>query len=188
MHFSGIVQKISAFPYRGKNLMSFTLQGTQGFFQLGEKSPSFLEGQSLEFSADAGKRANSFNVDFSSIKVVQGNTQTAGTPAQVAAGNVTPIRQRAGAAVRTGDIMSKDDYWRRREERDLLTQKRIERQSCRNSAIALASVLYDGVDINEKQLGEFVGNWTEQYLNENDGTPTAEAAPQVAVQTAGEWK
>ena len=185
MHFSGTVQKIFANPFRGKTLRSFTLQGAKGFFNTGEKPVSFVEGQQVEFEAKEGKREGNFDVDFASIKVVQGNAQSGREPAQ-AAGNV---QQRSGGAARSADIMSKDDYWRRREENDLKKDKIIQRQSCRNSAIALAAVVYDGADVNEKEVAEFVSNWTAQYEVENSNNGVVDSpAPTSTPESTGDWK
>lgn len=180
MFYSGVVQKVNANPWKTKTLHSFTLRGTQGFFNTGEKALSLIEGQSVEFQAEQGKRAGNFDVDFNSIKVIQA---VAG-PSQPAT-SASNVAQRPGGAVRSAAIMSKDDYWQRREERDVETQKRIELQSCRNSAVALAAVVYDNAP-SSLPVEDFVQEWTLKFLALNAGQ-----IPVPSTQTQapdGEWK
>lgn len=75
--------------------------------------------------------------------------------------------------------MSKDDYWRNREARDLVTQDVIALQSCRNSAIALATLLLSNTEFGvplPKKIPEreafvvaLVDKYTEDFRNKNKG-------------------
>jgi hypothetical protein len=163
MQYKGTVSKVSSFNYQGKDLWSFNLQGVQGFFRTGNKKPKVEQGQYVIFDAEPGKNG-SFNVDASSISVKAAEAEATGV--QVAGGGAKAS-------------LSKDDYWTRKEERDSVTQARIERQSCRNSSLEFIKILVgqgavkftektkpaDKVDILEQMLDHY----TEQFIDDNAG-------------------
>jgi hypothetical protein len=88
--------------------------------------------------------------------------------------------------------MSKDDYWKRREERDLETQKRIQLQSARNSAIAAAEVIvntgaiklpaqqnkkYDSVlSLIDEITAKYYNDTVELYVADGAQVPKEDAA------------
>lgn len=93
----------------------------------------------------------------------------------------TPI-----SGIRTsGANLGKDDYWTRREERDIETQKRIELQSCRNSAIEMVSLLLtaNAVPVPKKTaeqegyIADLVQHYTDKFRSENSGKPVEMAEP-----------
>lgn len=120
--FKGVVQRINSNPWQGKMLHSFTLNSERGFFNLGRIAPSFKEGQTIEFEASPAKRAGNFDVDVKSIVVIGEDA-------------VKPESYSMVGAKRTS-LLQKDDYWNRKEERDIENQKIIQLQSARNTAIA----------------------------------------------------
>lgn len=156
----GVVARISDFPFNGKTLWSFTLRGDQTFYRLGEKKPSFKEGDSVQFDAEQkGKGVQAKNV----VPWV-GSQVTVGTSASTVARTVS------GPA-------TSNEYWSNRETRDIEVQKRIELQSCRNSAIELVRLLIgsgiEAVKLPAKQadkaqvVEELVAHYTEVFRNEN---------------------
>jgi hypothetical protein len=72
--------------------------------------------------------------------------------------------------------VSKDDYWTRREERDAETQKRIQLQASRNSAIALVSAMLQNGIVKlpaeakrEAFVQELLARYTQQFQDETNG-------------------
>ena len=156
MEYKGIIQRVFANNVRGKTLHSFTLKGTDGFFNTSSTAIGFKEGDSVVFTAVAGKRPGSFEVDVASVNA--GNTE------ETTVSNQYIPPQRPTGARRSGGMMTKDQYWERKEERDVENQRIIALQSCRNSAIAL---LHAGGLGTFKTPEEFIEVWTDRFLDDN---------------------
>lgn len=152
----GVVQKIIVNQQYG--LTSFTLKGQDGFFSLGDKKPTFNEGESIQFDTQAkGKYTYAINI----APWTDGGTISSPTVSSVAnASSNSSFTPRArGQSWNRGGASSaseKDEYWRRKEERDLAkegeyatTQKRIEIQAARNAAIETAKTMWQ-FDITPK--------------------------------------
>lgn len=121
MMIQGVIQKTFTNVVRGKNLHSFTIRGTQGFFRTQEVPCPMKEGTYVQFEAD-----DKNNVNMSTLVAMDKRA-----PEQM------PTEQAVSRAA--SHVNSKDDYWTRKEERDLETQKVIQYQAARNSAIAAIS-------------------------------------------------
>lgn len=131
------------------------------------------EGNLVEF--DAEKNAKGYwDVTRAGVRVLQDEepTQAVASQAVRAASNST---------------MSKDDYWRRKEDRDaakevewIAKDKRIELQSCRNSAIELVKILvspnaggesFIKIPAQAKReafVAALVDNYTQIFVSENN--------------------
>jgi hypothetical protein len=126
MQLSGTVQRIFNNTVRGKSLYSFTLRGKDGFINLGGNAPTFKEGDQVAFDADPAQKPG----NFTNVKNVVVGADTPVTNYS------PPFQQRSNGAVRSAASMTKEQYWERKEERDIETQKRIQLQAARNTAIA----------------------------------------------------
>lgn len=93
----------------------------------GFKQPDVNEGDYIEFNVTMNGKYK--NIDVDSVQKIEGEAPQKAPSVQ--------------QAVARGGAMNKDDYWSRREARDLETQKRIQLQSARNSAIAAVEVLVE---------------------------------------------
>lgn len=167
MEFNGVVAKIFSKDMDNKKLYSFALADHRGtYFNLGQNLPP-QEGQQVSFEAKQGSRPNAFTVDAKSLVVGKD------TPVE---SYKAPFRQRTDGAVRSAQAMNQDQYWRRREERDVETQKRIEMQACRNAAIATAAIVFK-VGTPLDVVGQFIDEVTNHYLEKNKGGTVAAETP-----------
>lgn len=164
--------KIYSKDFGDQTAWSFTLRGDRTFYRLGNKKPAFSEGDSVQFEVE-----------------MKGQNAYARGVSQWAAGDVVqnhPVQNVAQAAPRTAD-----DFWRRKELRDVETQKRIELQSCRNSAIEMVGLLakMEAVKLPAKQadkvpvVEELVNHYTLYFLDRNAGkVDVKEVVPEAAVE------
>lgn len=180
----GVIGRIYAKEFGGKNLYSFQLQGDRTYYRLGERKPSAaVEGASVEF--DVEPRGN--NLIAKNLRSWVGG----GVAEAPSARNVAAMATGPAFVGRGGRGDPKDDYWKKREERDVETQKRIEIQSCRNSAIAFMAMAVQAGAIKlptkqadqEAVLFEAVQKYTKEFLAAN--TPEK---PDVAAEVAEEIK
>jgi hypothetical protein len=187
----GVVQKIFDKDFGKGPVYSFTLKGDRTFYRLGPKKPSFAEGDSVQFETKTSGNSTYAN----NVAPWKGGT----VPTSVA----NAARQSSGGGPATAD-----QFWRNKEARDVLTQQRIELQSCRNSAIELVRVLLSpGVEAvklpakqadKERVVAEMVTHYTKSFLGENksglsdnrdekiDKDAAVEAAPEAKEQEE-EW-
>lgn len=157
----GVVSKVSNKQWQNKTFWSFQLSGDRTFYSTGTNAPPG-EGVYIEFDDVVNGKG------YHDAKNV---TIAAPASAPTGVGNV--------ARATSNSSLSKDDYWTRKEERDLNVQKRIEIQSCRNSAIALIDVLVKNEAFlklpaqakREAFLFELVNKYTADFVRLNDGTP-----------------
>lgn len=177
----GVVGKIYSKDFGDQTAWSFTLRGDRTFYRLGNKKPAFSEGDSVQFEVEMkGSNAYARGVSPWSDQEV-----TRGSPAQAVAGASGP---------RTAD-----DFWRRKEQRDIETQKRIELQSCRNSAIEMVALIVkaEALKLPAKAsdkapvIEELVQHYTQFFLDRNAGKETVEkidteAAVEAVVETKKE--
>lgn len=152
-NYNGVVSKI--FPKSNWGTYSFGMQGQRGYYNMGKIPPFFSEGQTIEFDGTPGKREGNVDVNANTIKVV--------TEEQVQPKDYNMPKTETGA--RKVQVLQKDDYWQRREERDVETQKRIEIQACRNAAIQLVQAvgLEPGVSAED-----FINGWTDMFIKNNN--------------------
>ena len=190
---SGIVSKVNARDMQGARgpykLYSFALQGQQGWHSLGFELHGISEGQSISFETRQNARGYA-EVDPDSIKILEGQVVAARDAAVVAKAPYTPKKVWGGG--KSGG--KKDEYWDNREARDIETQKRIELQSCRNSALQFIDILVktDAMKFGKASQAEKAGiledmlsHYTKAFLAENGGSKVdlvkEEDLPPVAV-------
>lgn len=166
----GTISKIFDREVKGRTYYSFKVGGDDTYYGSGAKRPP-PEGTYIQFEAEKNQRGF---WDAKNIQVVEADT--------------TPQTQVSKAAVSASKSLSKDDYWTRREERDVETQKRIELQSCRNSAIELVRLLVSVPDAlpelkkkNKTDTADYivgvVDYYTQYYKDQNDNKDQSDKAP-----------
>jgi hypothetical protein len=117
----GRIQYLNEKPFGNKTLYSFKLFEDETLYMCGDKAIPAKKGDYVTFDATQNPKGQTI-VNTRTLQVKQAEVQTART---------------GGFVKDTG----KDDYWNKREARDLDTQKKIEWQASRNSAIAAANVI-----------------------------------------------
>lgn len=131
----GYVTLVSEKPYGRTTLYSFRISTEEKWFRTGDTRPSISKNDYISFFY--AEKNGAFNVDVGSIEHLSREE-----PSQ-------DSRSETGArVVPSGTGVSKDDYWRRREERDIEKEKdyaknnlRIQYQSARNAAISVVDLL-----------------------------------------------
>jgi hypothetical protein len=176
----GVVSKIHSKDFPNGTAYSFTLSGDRTFYRLGNTPPSFKEGDSVRFeTAQKGQNTYARNV-----VLWKEDGVTSSKPASEIA--------RSSSGPKTSD-----EFWRNKEQRDVLVQSRIELQSCRNSAIELVRLLLQpGVEAvklpaaqakREAILVEMVRKYTSDFLKENKaGGPQVDGGEEPAIDKAAE--
>lgn len=172
----GVVARIYSKEFGDSTAWSFTLRGDRTFYRLGNKKPAFSEGDSIQFEVE-----------------MKGQNAYARGVSQWSSGNVeqgTPVA--TISAPRTAD-----DFWRRKEQRDIETQKRIELQSCRNSAIEMVALIVkaEALKLPAKAqdkapvIEELVQHYTQFFLDRNAGKePVEKIDTEAAVEAVVETK
>jgi hypothetical protein len=181
-------------PRTFKNSKYYSIKLNDIYYSVGSKQPPEA-GTLVEFEAEKNDKGY-WNVTKAGLTVVK-----AEAPSQSVA-----TRAVAAAAV---SPMSKDDYWRRKEERDLAKEdewiakdKRIELQSCRNSAIELVKLLItpiqtaEGpvaivklpgkakqVEFVEKLVDEYTSKFVSENNKKNEEIPNAEVPVEGPVES-----
>lgn len=129
----GYVTLVSGKDFRGTMLYSFRVGTEDKFFRTGSTNSQLNKNDYIEFSYI--EKNGSYNVDVGSIKHIAREESSSGSSGAQATGSV----QRD---------LTKDDYWRRREDADVAKYKesqanslRIQYQSARNAAISVVDVL-----------------------------------------------
>ena len=103
---------------------TFSIKVGGEWYGCGFKRPDVEENDFIEFTWDANGKYRNANVD--SIKKV-----------------AAAAAERAPAIPTSSAPMGQDDYWGRKESRDLDTQKRIQLQASRNAALEATRILVD---------------------------------------------
>lgn len=171
MNYQGVVSSISSFNYQGNLLWSFQLSGDKGtYFRTGSNAPKFEKGDLVNFVGEPGKNG-SVNVNVKTIQSKKGDSEAADVGVANVVRSVRPSQNGSG---------SKDDYWVAREQRDISTQKRIERQSCRNSALEFMKLILDKGEFKlpaknkVEALEEMLSHYQEKFLIDNSGEVKSE--------------
>jgi hypothetical protein len=160
MQYSGVVSNVSSFDYQGKKLWSFQLNNEKGtYYRTGAVRPKAETGQFVVFFGEPGKNG-SVNVDSKTIEVKEGEQASSGV------GSFT--RSKPNPVPSNGrDFPTKD-------EREA-TQKRIEIQSCRNSALEFIKILFqqEAIKVPAKNkvdfLEELLNHYQKKFIDNNSG-------------------
>ena len=168
MMVKGLVYKVFSRQAGRGTAYSIKLDGDAEYYGTGFKSPGNIEGKYVTF--EAGKNAKGYwEVDLSSLRVME-------TDAKVAAKEV-------------GDVLTKDTYWNRKEERDVLNDKLRNVGASTNTAIAFVELLLKAEAIQiptkkpdrEKAIAELVSYYAAKFRGEN---PVDAVLPQKAPEAA----
>lgn len=174
----GVVGKINVKDNGNWKRYSFALKGQDGWYSGGFDPLPFVEGETIEFQMAKNSKGYE-EVDRSTIRKLVGEEAVAAQPVAQVAGSGGGFRKAGFGGRPFGKSPEEKDYWAKREARDIQTQKRIEIQSCRNSAIALVEVLLasgvQAVKLPAKEAAregvvvEMVKRYTDMFLKENSG-------------------
>lgn len=122
----GFVSKILTRPYNGKTMYSLALVNQDGLFGFGAFPPKAGVGDKVEFDAEKNEKGY-WQAKGGSLKVVAGASQES--------------VQQAPKASQAGSYAGKDDYWNRKEVRDLKQDELREIGATRNTAIEWIKLL-----------------------------------------------
>lgn len=174
MEYSGVVKNVSSREFNGNNLYSFTLNNVRSFFRTGTTPPGVEAGQFVTFTGLPDPKGN-VNVDRGSINAREASTKEA-------ASSLKSFRSSVPSGSKE---MTSTGYWEAKEKRDISTQKRIEIQSVRNSALTFIDLLLksESFKLPAKNRVEAMEELLEHYMSEflirNGGA--AKAPEQVPV-------
>lgn len=144
---SGVVTYVNGPNNYG--FFNIKLEGHDKPYSFGKEKPKCDKGDLVEFEYKVNEKGYP-NAVVRTLKLVSGQ-------AEKEVPHTAPTTQPTKAAVSTGP-MSKDDYWRRKEERDLakeakfdsqreVTQNEIRHQAARNAAIEFLDMVFkNGLD------------------------------------------
>ena len=157
---------------------SFRLAGDQMYYNT-ETDPAPLKGKMIAFEGEQrGER--SVQVDEDSIEIKGDAPPVRNAPAR-------KFAPKKGAFRSSSNFADKEKYWQDREARDIETQKRIEIQSCRNSALTFLGLLVQtgALDLSKAKpaaraglVEELLNTYQAKFLEENKGTATPAATPE----------
>ncbi len=166
MSIKTVVQLVTKKPVNGRNLYSF--KGQDGvWYNTKARVPPDV-GTFIEFEANPDARGY---LQAENIVILPATTQAVASGPRVAAAAVQASKHQPAT--------NKEQYWLNKEERDITTQKVIELQSCRNSALAFisqllqveATALPKAKAEREEFMVALLQRYTKMFLDENQGRP-----------------
>jgi len=169
----GTVKALGSKPYGSKTMYSFKVD--EDWYGCGSDDPKVSKGDLIEFDFTENGRWK--NVDVKSISVLRHGTEVIKTSSR---------KMAIGGA--------RDDYWNRKEERDIITQSVIQLQSSRNSAIALADLILknNAVKLPEAQakrmdvvvalVSDLTSKFEEEATAKRSGTTSEETVTDDSVE------
>jgi hypothetical protein len=178
----GVVDRVSEKAGKFGTMYSVKLRDTDTWYGLKGAKPRFVEGNLIEFEAHQNARGY-WDADGRSVRVLEATVAAA--PAARAVAGAQPV--------------GKDDYWKRKEERDLTNDQLRNIGAARNTAIAFVDLLakYEAVKLpktqadREKALLAAVEHYRKEFMSEVVEEPVEESeeipyeAPAAAA--GGEW-
>lgn len=181
----GHVEVVSQKAWQDKVLWSLKLVNDPTWYGNGTTPIGCKKGDIVEFAA-AQTNSGRWNITNEGINVVTSGSVQAPTPQAAPA-----VRTWAKKTWPPKDA-AKDDYWKQREERDVETQKRIQLQASRNSAIETAKLLVESGAVKIPAKGDgmavvlgLISDLTEKYNNETSGRGTVADGSEKANEGAG---
>ena len=124
---SGVVKWVGSKAVRNSTLWSFSIEGNNDFFRCGFTKPNINRGDNVTFEYEVNQYGNQVNAK--DIRVL------AGAPPQAAPS--------ASAAPYTPQAGSKDDYWKKKEENDVVKDASIQYMACTNTAVSILKLAQD---------------------------------------------
>lgn len=181
---SGIVKRIITRPWGNKTFYSVALTNSENLFGFGPHNPKVNEGDDIEFEANTNAKGYWEAKSGSLVVRARGSEQTA---------------QGASAAVVAKGVMTKDDYWGRKEARDVKQDELREIGATRNTAIEWIKFLFEKealkMPAKPAERESFLNDVLADYINKFRGKETASAPAPVKGESANgeeaddpEWK
>jgi len=115
----GVVNYINEKNFKGVVYFGFFVRDVEGFFRHGQVRPTFNKGDEIEFEFQETKHGNQVNID--SVEIIE-----------KASAKATPTK-----------AAGRDDYWLRKEQRDLVTDEARARGASLNTAVAMVTAALD---------------------------------------------
>ena len=122
---SGVVKWVGSKAVRNSTLWSFSVEGNTEFFRCGFTKPNINKGDNVTFEYEVNQYGNQVNAK--DIRVL------GSAPAQAA--RAAPTQQVSGG--------SKDDYWKKKEENDVVKDASIQYMACTNTAVSILKLAQD---------------------------------------------
>jgi hypothetical protein len=122
---SGVVKWVGSKAVRNSTLWSFSVEGNTEFFRCGFTKPSINKGDNVTFEYEVNQYGNQVNAK--DIRVL------GSAPPQAA--RTAPTQQVSGG--------SKDDYWKKKEESDVVKDASIQYMACTNTAVSILKLAQD---------------------------------------------
>ena len=122
---SGVVKWVGSKAVRNSTLWSFSVEGNTEFFRCGFTKPNINKGDNVTFEYEVNQYGNQVNAK--DIRVL------GSAPPQAA--RTAPTQQVSGG--------SKDDYWKKKEENDVVKDASIQYMACTNTAVSILKLAQD---------------------------------------------
>lgn len=122
---SGVVKWVGSKAVRNSTLWSFSIEGNTEFFRCGFTKPNINKGDNVTFEYEVNQYGNQVNAK--DIRVL------GSAPPQAA--RTAPTQQVSGG--------SKDDYWKKKEENDVVKDVSIQYMACTNTAVSILKLAQD---------------------------------------------
>jgi len=122
---SGIVKWVGSKAVRNSTLWSFTIEGNEEFFRCGFTKPKINKGDNVSFDYEVNQYGNQVKAD--NIRIL------AQSQAPVTSQRIQPAQPVGG----------KDDYWKKKEENDVVKDVSIQYMACTNTAISILKLAQD---------------------------------------------
>lgn len=122
---TGVVKWVGSKAVRNSTLWSFSVEGNTEFFRCGFTKPNINKGDNVTFEYEVNQYGNQVNAK--DIRVL------GSAPAQAA--RAAPTQQVSGG--------SKDDYWKKKEENDVVKDASIQYMACTNTAVSILKLAQD---------------------------------------------
>ena len=122
---SGVVKWVGSKAVRNSTLWSFSIEGNTEFFRCGFTKPNINKGDNVTFEYEVNQYGNQVNAK--DIRVL------GSAPPQVT--RSAPAQQMSSG--------SKDDYWKKKEENDVVKDASIQYMACTNTAVSILKLAQD---------------------------------------------
>ena len=133
---AGLVARTGSKQHSKWTFWSFALEGEKGvYYRTGSQSLGIQKGQYVEFEYDEVENNGytNLNVNPKSLKITE--AQQAASPKEHEAA--------PAASYSKGKVLSKDDYWNRKEDRDVDKDRLVSYQAATNTALSVVSKAID---------------------------------------------
>lgn len=122
---SGVVKWVGSKAVRNSTLWSFTIEGNDEFFRCGFAQPKINKGDNVSFNYEVNQYGN----------------QVKATDIKILAPSQAPVQTSRGSS--TSSVGGKDDYWKKKEENDVVKDVSIQYMACTNTAVSILKLAQD---------------------------------------------